>query len=264
MGTPTIIVPVAAAVTVCDRQASGAARDVKAEGDDASAASADTFRLVDLSPNPPITIYEDARGTGHGSEATHGTVWDCGLILAGYLATREGTDAVRKAVDASPAGSVGVDVGCGAGTAGFALARVAPPCLRVVLTDLDAGLDIAARNVAANPDIAPRCTVRELWWGEGHEADATGGAHAAVVVASDVVYSAESALPLASTLAALCGPNTLCLLGFRSRTTSQTVRAFFDRLTELGLESTSVAREHLGPSYRAGDAHLFVLKRKNP
>lgn len=181
MGTPTVIVPVVAVVNVYSADTPRAAVDgMAAEGvasvnaDDRSSCHAatdetdhrpaETLRLVAMDPHPPIIIYEDARGTGHGCKATHGTVWDCGLVLAGYLATLHGADAVQKAVDACPRDAIGVDVGCGAGTAGLALARVIPR-LNVVLTDLRDGLDIATRNVQANGDLASRCTVQELWCG---------------------------------------------------------------------------------------------------
>lgn len=180
MGTPTVIVPAVAVVTVHGADTPRAAveglaaeddvavtadlRSSLPAGDESDHRPAETLRLVALDPHPPIIIYEDARGTGHGCKATHGTVWDCGLILAGYLAMPHGADAVQKAIDASPPDAIGVDVGCGAGTAGLALAR-AIPTVNVVLTDLRDGLDIATRNIQANADLASRCTVRELWYG---------------------------------------------------------------------------------------------------
>ena len=185
MGTPTVIMPAIAVVSV---QAADAPRAAVVDGhvteddvpidadlrsslqatpdetDESYHHPAETLRLVAMDPHPPIIIYEDARGTGHGCKATHGTVWDCGLILAGYLATPHGADAVQKAIAASPPDAIGVDVGCGAGTVGLALAR-AIPTINVVLTDLRDGLDIATRNIQANADLASRCTVRELWYG---------------------------------------------------------------------------------------------------
>ena len=168
--------------------------------------------------------------------------------------------------------------------------------LPVVLTDVGAGVALAERNVAANPELAYRVAVKELWWGTGAEPKVTSGAPVAVVVASDVVwvtlrpclsghlgpprathglashaprsharacsYDAEATGPLADTLAALCGPSTACFLGFRNRTSAATIKGFFDRLASLGFEHAAVPKADLGPAYRADDAHVLVLTKK--
>jgi predicted nicotinamide N-methyase len=186
-------------------------------------------------------------------------VWDCGLILAAFLSTPAAKALLDRVGD--QVGAIGIDVGCGAGVAGLALASALPD-LPVILTDIGVGLTLAARNVAANPSLADRVTVKELWWGTEKEAEVTNGKPVAVVVASDVVYDAEATGPLATTLAALCGPDTVCLLGFRNRTSAQNIRSFFDKLAELGFTQVAVPRADLAPAYRADDAHLLLLTRK--
>lgn len=188
-------------------------------------------------------------------------MWDCGLILAAYLSTAAGKVVLAKAQEAIASGAIGIDVGCGAGVAGLALAHVVPD-LKVILTDIGAGIDLATRNVAASPMVADRVEVKELWWGTGKEADATGGAKVALLVASDVVYDADATGPLAATLAALCGPDTICILGFRNRTSAQNIREFFEKLSALGLSQVAVPKGDLDPAFRADDAHLLLLSRK--
>jgi hypothetical protein len=113
------------------------------------------------------------------------------------------------------------------------------------------------------------CEVAELWWGVGGEevalalgSDESGSLPVAVVVASDVVYDEEQLVPLGKTLATLVGPNTLCLLGFRNRTSASVIAKFFDGLKAQGFAIDTVAAEHLSPIYRANDAHVLQLTRK--
>jgi hypothetical protein len=54
--------------------------------------------------------------------------------------------------------------------------------------------------------------------------DVAGPRHAMMVFAADVVYDENQFPPLVACLAALCGPHTLVLLGYRQRTEKKTVR----------------------------------------
>lgn len=180
-----------------------------------------------------------------------------------------GTEHARTLLDEAVAKcegkpAVGIDLGCGTGILGLALLRAggAAGLDKVVFTDVGASMALAQTNLSANPASGSKAeaTVAELWWGNGTEATVLEtDLPLAVVAASDVVYDEAQIEPLVKTMSALAGPDTLCLLGFRNRTSAQVIRKFFDLLKAEGFESETIESEHLNQQYRAGDAHVLWL-----
>eukprot|EP00041_Stephanoeca_diplocostata_P012911 m.217800 g.217800 ORF g.217800 m.217800 type:complete len:394 (-) comp19140_c0_seq1:564-1745(-) len=254
MGTPTAILPCCARVSLSC---------TKDDTPGHSRLPAEAFRTFSFGDSVNVlTVFEDLEHSGHGKTQTHGTVWDCGIMLSAFLTTSAGQRLLSAATASNPEGEkhIGVDVGCGTAIVGMTLARLLPR-IDVIATDIEEGLDIAKRNIVENK-LQDRVTVQELFWGAQKEKDVLGNnTRASVVLASDVVYSEDTVIPLADTLEALCGPQTLCLLGFRNRTSSDTIAKFFGRLKDLGFETTAIDRNDLHPAYRATDAHVMHLSK---
>ena len=59
----------------------------------------------------------------------------------------------------------------------------------------------------------------------------------------------------------LCGPKTVCLLGFRNRCSAAAVRSFFDTLQSVGITSAAVPSEDLHPAYQSEDAYIMKLTK---
>jgi hypothetical protein len=98
MGNPHTCIPVTATVTVVAAAAGGGGIQVD-DGDDTAARTAPISRHVDLEGTVGVLrLAEDLLYTGHGTAETHGTVWDCGLILGAFLGSEKGGILLSQAV----------------------------------------------------------------------------------------------------------------------------------------------------------------------
>ena len=158
----------------------------------------------------PLRIHEaqDCNSTIASS------TWDPGVLLAAYLSSRANTQHLLRA--AAPEDEMMdeplrvVEVGCGCGVAGLALAA-ARPQTRAVLTDGDAAAcALAAQNVKDN-GLEGRVGASVLRWkvGGNDRKELTAlcaglGGPPQLVLAADVVYLPSTFEALVGTLTALC------------------------------------------------------------
>ena len=172
--------------------ARGAADSSAGAGTSAVQPSADGTSLSLTLPGLPVlTIAHDpTAGLAH-------RVWPSSVVLAERALTEEGSNDLWA-----------LELGCGPGLAGAAWAAAGA---RVVLTDLEPCLPLAARSLELS-GLADRATVARLGWGEpGAVETATAAARAAgwgtsrpvpdLLLAADVVYNPMLFTPLLDTLA---------------------------------------------------------------
>ena len=159
----------------------------------------------------PLRIHEaqDCNSTIASS------TWDPGVLLAAYLSSKAASTQDLLGAAATMVQTLDeplrvVEVGCGCGVAGLALAA-ARPQTRAVLTDGDAAAcALAAQNVKDN-GLAGRVDASTLRWKEGGNdrkelaaLRACLGGPPQLVLAADVVYLPSSFEALVGTLASLC------------------------------------------------------------
>jgi hypothetical protein len=90
MGCGHVIISVTAAITVQSRDdGSESGKDhVGKDAPPATTSTALTSRHLDLGGKVgTVEMCEDVTASGFGTHDTHGTVWDCGVILAAFLGT---------------------------------------------------------------------------------------------------------------------------------------------------------------------------------
>lgn len=116
-----------------------------------------------------------------------GTVWDCSLVLAGYLFSED-----------FPSGhftnKIVLELGSGTGLCGLVASHLGA---KVILTDVGHHIDLLKRNVSSNctSDQSNRTSVCEYFWGEPTDF----ATHFDYIIASDVVYHADLFEPLLRT-----------------------------------------------------------------
>ena len=207
-----------------------------------------------------LRIFEAQAGAAIIAQAT----WDPGVLLAAYVAHawRSGMFLGAEVGSSHVAPSVGtkdaqpvrvVEVGCGVGIAGLALAAVANGQVRLALTDGDSrACELAKRNAAANA-LESVCVTTELKWGArvGGVLQALGGAPH-VILAADVIYRTETFAPLVATLTALCDA---------SQRENRPVEPAGESNVEAdnGAEATCAAHVLLAYRPRVDDSHFWHL-----
>ena len=187
-----------------------------------------------------------ARGGGPG-----GVTWPGGESLASWLAAQRCEDAsvpidaeVSTALSTGSVSSV-VELGCGTGAVGLALAKLGVPL--VVATDGDENTCTLCAGNAQRAGL-PAVTCCQLEWGDaapaqleaalGHVGRA-GGQCAQWIVAGDVVYHPQSSLELEVTLRQLIlrGGCSLVIISWCER--GQQAEQFLWRLSDLGTVRTA-------------------------
>jgi predicted nicotinamide N-methyase len=146
----------------------------------------------------------------HARECTGAVVWDGALMLLDVFAP----------LARSFAGKNVVDLGCGTGIVGIALASIGA---RVWLTDIGVGVELAACNAAANTkvisDHSGRAVSQELDWTSSHSLLTAfpSGSSVDIIIACEVVYNNEAFAPLLQVLLSLSSKATLIYLVLRQR-----------------------------------------------
>ena len=179
----------------------------------------------------PILIKEDLRfGTG-------GRVWNTALALVGHLAEHPALIAEKRRIIELGSGSGFIGIACSvllsahAGADGMCGAD-GP---RITVTDMESVLPFMRENIRANA-CAGGVEAATLMWGCTDVSEF--GAPVDAVLMADVAYT-DSYAELATTLASLCGPETLVLHGYASRK-KDVGQLFFEEIKQRGFATEAL------------------------
>lgn len=128
-----------------------------------------------------------------------------------------------------------LELGCGCGTVGIALAQSVPDC-NVILTDLEEVAELVQANIARmRPAISSSASFEPLDW----EADALPkkilGRTNDLIIVSECTYNTDTLQPLVQTLVKLVArsPKAVIVVSTKTRHSSEAV--FFEMMKEAGL-----------------------------
>ncbi|ORY96600.1 putative methyltransferase-domain-containing protein [Syncephalastrum racemosum] len=159
-------------------------------------------------------------------ESLEGHVWDCGMVIADYLAKRDASSLK------SLYGRRILELGCGTGIAGLAAASFLAP-QTTFLTDIPDALSLPRINARLNQQMKGKETVVTGWtWVTQNEQQAQKieppVATVDLVILTDVLYNQGSHDALLDTLdwLALHNPDLHVLLAYKERHSDE--RVFFD------------------------------------
>ena len=211
-------------------------------------------------------------GRGEADETPrHGTgtmIWECGIVLAGYLMHSQGLQLGGRCV---------IELGSGSGVAGLAAAALGA---QAVLTDLDPVARLLRANVRLNAEAVQHAggaaDVRVLDWSDAPppaaDDDAAlglgGGGPFAYVLCADLVYQPDGKqLPgLVATLRALLAPpadgtgtgrtGATLLLAHKSRHAPLDEQLLL-ALRASGIDVREVPRAEHHPEYRSSSVRIF-------
>lgn len=161
-----------------------------------------------------------------------------------------------------------IELGCGCGTVGIALAQSIPDC-DVLLTDLPEVDSLVAANIARlNPAINSKVTFHALDW----EAPLPKGVHSRVhdlIVVSECTYNTDTLQPLVNTLKALITRSPKAIIVVSTKTRHDSEAAFFDIMKEADFIQDGSMRMPLpgvpGSGYAdwATDVGIHIFHGKN-
>ena len=280
MGTSLRQLPKVAALLICCAractlliQSTGSLSELRSEAGESwsscSDGSAPGWRCVEFQGNR--LFFQES--PSHARECTGTVVWDGALMLLDFFAP----------LARSFAGKNVVDLGCGTGIVGIALASVGA---QVWLTDIGVGVEIAECNVTANARIisnhSGRAISQELDWtdSESHLQSFPSGGFVDFIIACEVVYNNDAFAPLLQVLLSLSSKATFVYLVLRQRHGCDTAAFVQGARSNFAVEEISLPsswREKCGgafaavggdsmasPDQRAGLKHslkLYTLKR---
>jgi hypothetical protein len=185
-------------------------------------------RFVPLSERP-ITIIEDAGD----SIARH--LWDGSQALAQIIdeTISLGHNSTQiplleyVLVSATYRRLNVIELGCGCGTVGIALAQSIPDC-DVLLTDLPEVDSLVAANIARlNPAINSKVSFHSLDWMAPLPKDVVARNHDLIIV-SECTYNTDTLQPLVDTLKALITRSPKAVIVVSTKTRHDSEAAFFD------------------------------------
>ena len=172
----------------------------------------------------PIHIREDLRfGTG-------GRVWNTALALVGHLAEYPALISEKRRIIELGSGSGFIGIACGM----LLPARMAVDGPRVTVTDVESMIPYMRENIVAN-GVADGVEAATLMWGTDVS---EFGAPVDAVLMADVAFT-DAYAELATTLASLCGPETLVLHGYASRR-GNVGNLFFEEVKRLGFTTEAL------------------------
>lgn len=161
-----------------------------------------------------------------------------------------------------------LELGCGCGIVGIALAQAITDC-HVLLTDLPEVDELVDRNIeAANPAIASSIAFTPLDW-EASLPPAVQSKSFDIIIAAECIYNTDSIPPLINTLCALLtrSPKAVVLVSTKVRHSSEAM--FHDLANKSGLiEASKIALPLPGqPGHGYGDSatqiDVYCFRWKN-
>ncbi|KAF2237701.1 hypothetical protein EV356DRAFT_480576 [Viridothelium virens] len=185
-----------------------------------------------------ISIWEE---TGE-SIARH--LWDAGVVLAGFLdrvvslQEKDLPILERTLVSATYKRLNVLELGCGCGIVGIAMAQTIPDC-SVILTDTPEVEEIVTRNISnMNPAISSAVHFQPLNW-EAELPLRVRERTLDMIVAADCTYNPDSAQDLVRTIAALVSrsPRAIVIISMKTRHPSEAI--FFELLSAANLTQAS-------------------------
>lgn len=226
-------------------------------------------RFVPLSERP-ITIIEDAGD----SIARH--LWDGSQALAQII-----DETISLGNNSTPLPLLEyvlvsatyrrlnvIELGCGCGTVGIALAQSIPDC-DVLLTDLPEVDSLVAANIARlNPAINSKVKFHSLDWEAPLPKDVVARNHDLIIV-SECTYNTDTLQPLVNTLKALVTRSPKAVIIVSTKTRHDSEAAFFDLMKAADFTEDGNMRMPLpgvpGSGYAdwATDVGIHVFHGKN-
>jgi hypothetical protein len=161
-----------------------------------------------------------------------------------------------------------IELGCGCGTVGIALAQSIPDC-DVLLTDLPEVDSLVAANIARlNPAINSKVSFHPLDW----EAPLPKPVHSRIhdlIIVSECTYNTDTLQPLVNTLKALITRSPKAVIVVSTKTRHDSEAAFFDIMKAAGFTQDSSMRMALpgitGSGYAdyATDVGIHIFHGQN-
>ena len=161
-----------------------------------------------------------------------------------------------------------IELGCGCGTVGIALAQSIPDC-DVLLTDLPEVDSLVAANIARlNPAINSKVSFHSLDWMAPLPKNVVSRNHDLIIV-SECTYNTDTLQPLVDTLKALITRSPKAVIVVSTKTRHDSEAAFFDLMKAAEFTQDGSMRMHLpgipGSGYAdwATDVGIHVFHGKN-
>ena len=128
-----------------------------------------------------------------------------------------------------------LELGCGCGTVGIALAQSVPDC-NVILTDLEEVTELVEANIERmQPAMSSKVSFEPLDW-EGEELPARIlGRTNDLIVVSECTYNTDTLQPLVQTLVKLVARSPKAVIVVSTKTRHSSEAAFFTMMQEAGL-----------------------------
>ena len=146
-----------------------------------------------------------------------------------------------------------LELGCGCGTVGVALAQAVPDC-DVLLTDLDEVEEIVEANIKRmNPAISSKVAFAALDWTRSLPEKIVARSNDLIIV-SECTYNTGTLQPLVNTLASLIARSPKAVVVLATKTRHDSEAAFFDMIQKAGLLENSKMRVPLPGSPGTGYA----------
>ncbi|KAF4553911.1 Lysine methyltransferase-like protein 5 [Elsinoe fawcettii] len=212
-----------------------------------------------------LTIWEDMGD----SIARH--LWDGSVALTAYidrviaLQAPTSMPALEHALITATFKRLNViELGCGCGIVGIALAQAIPDC-DVLLTDFPEVEELVERNMAAaNLAISSRVDFAPLDWERKLPSNVASRTFE-IIVAAECIYNSDSIPPLVRTIKALIAKSPKAIAIIATKFRHETELAFFDLAAKAGLHTASKTklplpgRPGIGYGDFSTDVNLHIL-----
>ncbi|KAI9714523.1 MAG: hypothetical protein M1820_000484 [Bogoriella megaspora] len=214
--------------------------------------------------NRVISIWEE---TG---ESITRHLWDAGVVLAGFLdrvialQQHDELRALEHALASATYKRLNVlELGCGSGIVGIAMAQTIPDC-SVLLTDLPEAEELVQRNIAGmNPAMSSEVRFEPLDW-EAEIPPKIRDKMLDIIVVADCTYNPDSAPDLVRTIAAFTSrsPKAIVVVSMKNRHPSESI--FFELMSAANLIEASHSKVLLRDNATPVDVFVYHHKDRPP